>query len=253
MDIVLRLILLLAVSLACTGCTHTQLRSGHVNQAKTLTGIYEKQILDNLAMFVANNEALPFFAVPKVGSVDVTDAGALSASPLNGPAHTVLSLTSLSRNNKQGWTIDPVSDPTRLILMRCAYRRAIGMANPSDICVDCCEKQMMWKGTSDASVCCDCCAIRPLAIEVCSKRILHNPCEKVGSYCNTHIRVLPESYEDLTRLVLTILEYAVKTPTAPTYTTPGLMVVPEIDVPRGTGNLLDEAIRQRSRDTLFPQ
>ncbi len=111
---------LVTLALLSSVCTSTQLRYNHNSQAKSLTSIYEQQVLDNLAMFMKNEDALPFFAVPKAGSADVTDSGALSASPLNGPARTVLSLTSLSRNNKIGWTTTPVTDPAKITLMRCA-------------------------------------------------------------------------------------------------------------------------------------
>lgn len=205
-------ILLITLATISTGCSHTQLRYNHVNQAKSLTSIYEKQVLDNLAMFADNKEALPFFAVPSGGSATVNDAGALSASPLNGPVHTALSLSSLSRNSGGQWTFLPVTDPDKLRRMRCAYRRAVGMSNPNDVCTNCCTLEQAFKGKrpSDVTVCCDCCAARPLKIEIVGKRLAHRPCEKVGSYCGTHIRVCPESYDDFTLLVFKIMEYATK-------------------------------------------
>ena len=114
-----------------------------MNQAKSLTGIYERQVLDNLAMFSQNPDALPFFAIPKAGSAQVTDSGAISASPLNGPIHTALSLTSLSRGNAETWTLEPVSDPAKLRRMRCAYRRALGYSFKE--CNKCCQLQEDWE------------------------------------------------------------------------------------------------------------
>ncbi|MCG8652110.1 MAG: hypothetical protein MI861_19885 [Pirellulales bacterium] len=204
-------VLIVAVCLS-TGCTHTQLRYSHVNQAKTLSGIYEKQVLDNLAMFAGNKNALPFFAVPSSGSATVADSGALSVAPLNGPGHTTLSLSNLSRNTLGSWTMEPVSDPKKLELMRCAYRRAVGLSNPNDVCTNCCTIEHAFSGKDP---CCNCCTVRKLKFETCSKRLAHNPCEKVGSYCGTHVRVCPESYDDFTRLVLTILDYAINDPPAP--------------------------------------
>ncbi len=204
-----------------TGCTHTQLRYNHTRQARTLTGIYEKQVLDNLAMFRQNPNALPFFAVPKAGQAQVTDSGALSASPLNGPVHTTLSLQQLSRSNGGSWQIEPVSDPTKLKLMRCAYRRAIGLDNPNDLCTNCCDMQQDWVGVEKTpdnaqKVCCGCCRIRPLKMEE-GKKFLRSPCDKVGNYCGTHIRLCSDkcTQENFTQLVFTILDYAINDSAGP--------------------------------------
>lgn len=208
-----------------TGCNHVQLRYNQVQQAKTVTGLLERQVLDNLAMFVGNPEALPFMSIPDGGVSRVTDNGGISAGPLNGPAHTVLSLTAFSRSNYGSWTYDPVTDTKRLTRMRCAYRRAIGIMDPNDGCVDCCALEQAWQGkdSDDMSVCFDCCAIQPIRFEVCGKKLLRDPCEKVGSYCGTYIRVCPESYGDFTRLVLKIMEYASNDPAKKS-------TVPQMDV-----------------------
>lgn len=95
-------VFLLAVSLlAQTGCTHRQLRYDNVMQARTLTTIYEQQVLDNLAMFAQSPDSLPFFAVPGAGSASVTDTGSIAASPLNGPIRTIIGPLSLGRGNTQ--------------------------------------------------------------------------------------------------------------------------------------------------------
>lgn len=207
------------------GCTHTQLRYNHTSQAKSLTGIYESQVLDNLAMFKKNPNALPFFAVPKAGSAQVSDNGAISASPLNGPAHTVLSLSSLSRNNVGSWTLEPISDPSKLRRMQCAYRRALGYA--FDECNKCCQLQEDWenKERTGATVCCDPCKFSRVKIEECGKRFAHNPCERVGSYCGVHVRLCSDkcSQQAFTQLVLNILDYAVNEPAGP-YSKPKMEV-----------------------------
>ena len=50
------------------GCTHTQLRWNTVQQSRTLTDIYEQQVLNNLAMFVYDPNSLPFFSFPNAGA-----------------------------------------------------------------------------------------------------------------------------------------------------------------------------------------
>lgn len=188
-----------------------------MNQAKSLTGIYERQVLDNLAMFSQNPDALPFFAIPKAGSAQVTDSGAISASPLNGPIHTALSLTSLSRGNAETWTLEPVSDPAKLRRMRCAYRRALGYSFKE--CNKCCQLQEDWenKKRSGNVVCCEACKFRRVKVSTCSAALVHKPCEKVGSYCGTHIRLCDEpcSKDAFTQLVLDVLDYAVNAPAGP--------------------------------------
>jgi len=203
-------------SFFASGCAHMHLAYDHVRQASVLTSVHEKQVLDNLAMFLDNPEALPFYAMPGTGSAQVTDNGQLSASPLNGPTHTVLGPLALSRNNRLLMASTPVTDPAKLKRMRCAYRRAIGIGDGSDYCIDCCKVTREFFGTGDdATKCCDCCSIQPLMIERVSKRIAHKPCEKAGHYCGTYIRVCPESYADFTRLVMLIMDYAANSPKAP--------------------------------------
>ena len=200
------------LSLLTAGCTHTQLRFDHVHQAKTLTDIHERQVLNNLAMFVVNEEAVPYFAVPGAGSAQVADMGSIGVSTLNGRGHSVLGPLSLSRNNTQSWAANPITDPAKLKRMRCAYRRAIGINDGDYGCINCCKLEREFRGDATLDCCCDCCLIRKIDFDYCNKRLVHDPCEKVGHYCGTYIRVCPESYDDLAHLVLTILDYAVNNP-----------------------------------------
>ena len=189
------LALILAGLVLSTGCAHTHLRMNTVGQSTTLTTLYEKQVLNNLAMFASNPDALPFFALPGSGATAVTDGGSISAAPLNF-ASTLIGLGG-SRNTSNTWALAPVTDPDKLMRMRCAYQQAIG----------CCTH-----GVED---CCDPCAAQRLAIEICGKNLIHSPCEKVGHYCGTYVRVCPESYDAFTKLVLTILDYTVNEPPSP--------------------------------------
>jgi len=207
-----------AISFIASGCAHTNLAYDHINQARTLTNIHEKQVLDNLAMFLENPNALPFYAMPGTGSAQVTDNGSIGASTLNGPLRTVLGPLGLSRNNRLIWASTPVTDPIKLKRMRCAYRRALGHGDGSDRCIDCCELTKEWYASDEAEFakCCDCCSVRPLKIERVGKHLAHKRCEKTGHYCGTTIRVCPESSADLTRLVMLVMDYAANKPKAKT-------------------------------------
>ena len=80
--------LAVTTALVATGCTHVQLRKNTVRQARTLADLHQQQVVDNLAMFVYDHNALPYFAVPDSASSTLQDAGtgAVGASaPRAGP------------------------------------------------------------------------------------------------------------------------------------------------------------------------
>ena len=135
-------ILILGCSLS-SGCAHTHLRWNTVKQAQTLTDVYEKQVLDNLAMFACNPDALPYFAYPSQGSADVNDRGSLGI--VGDPRSSFFKQIDLdgTREMKGGWTLSPVTDANKLRRMQCAYQQAVGMVD--ETCKDCCklEKRLL--------------------------------------------------------------------------------------------------------------
>jgi hypothetical protein len=263
--------MLAAAAFVDGGCTSLQLRYSTVNQAGTLTEIYESQVLNNLAMFVENPYALPHFAAANSGTLSITDFGQLNSPSLNQFRQTV-GLEG-SRQAAEGWTLDPVRDPRRLTLMRCAYQRALGVA--PDHCPDCCELEKEWhlkpdllilaydrktnQAVPDPDTGRPVVALAPDGQPVFDKDgkltpsgeaavdedgFLHipqydcyAPCaitcgwfchgslkdvpptcrDAVGRFHKTYVWVLPEHRDELTRLTLTILDYAVSDrPTAQT-------------------------------------
>ena len=193
--------------LLATGCAHHRLAHDHVQQARTLTTINEQQVLDNLAMFMDNPNALPYFAIPGAGSAVVTDDGGIDLSTINGPGRSVLGPLDFNRNNRLTWATKPVTDPNRLLRMKCAYRRAIGLCDASDCCVNCSELL--------GHEAYDCCGIRRLKIERCSTPwVPGRRWEKIGRSNGTRIRVCPESYADFNRLVMKVMDFAVNDFTA---------------------------------------
>lgn len=74
-------ILIIHMSLIRTmGCTHNQLRRNTVNQMATVHDIQQQQVLDNLAMFVANRNAYPYYSVVSQGTSQLIDQGTLNVS-----------------------------------------------------------------------------------------------------------------------------------------------------------------------------
>lgn len=177
-------IILIAFSfMAQTGCTHRQLRYDNVMQARTLTTIYEQQVLDNLAMFSQSPDSLPFFAVPGTGSASVTDTGGIAAGPLNGPVRTVIGPLTLGRGNSQTWALIPITDPDKLERMQLLYQEAIASG---------------------------------IASKSTKKRGPVAECDLKGNYCGCSIRVCGNNRAAFTRLTLQIIDAAVNDPPAPT-------------------------------------
>jgi hypothetical protein len=213
------LILLLA-ALAGTGCTHLQLKRSTLNQISTVTDIEQKQVLDNLAMFVTNSNAMPFFSVPGTGTAGITDTvqgGGMVDFTRETLAGWGLSFGG-SRGIAENWTLGPINDPHKLHQMQCIYQIAIGAPNP---CADCCKvlgEQFPPRdtGTEKIDICDDHCRV-PRGPWFCvggKHDVLRGaPC--VGHCGDTYVWVPPSGMGELTYLTLAILEVAVFDPPPP--------------------------------------
>ncbi len=222
-----------------SGCTHTQLRWNTTHQAKSLTDIYEQQVLDNLAMFVHNPNSLPSFAYPNTGRSDVTDKGSIGSDTTwnrLGFATEVLKLSG-GRDLYETWGLTPVYDPRRLELMRCAYQHSLwcaGLCSTSSSCPNCdriqrtfylgdpsskyANDEQVANGFSDdlntfsnltgrISPAC----FLPVKWIVCGDRRCvpkGDKCLKKGHYCGTYVWLCEGGQDELTKLTITILDYA---------------------------------------------
>jgi hypothetical protein len=114
-----------------TGCTYRQLRYNTVNQMQTIHDLQQQQVLDNLAMFVGNRDAYPYYSVVTQGTCQLTDSGSLAITNGFGRSGLLFIYSSLginpmaSRQSMESWVINPVNDSVKLSLMRCVYRIAI--------------------------------------------------------------------------------------------------------------------------------
>ncbi len=191
----------------------------------TLGDIYTKQVMNNLALFITNPDALPFFAYPNQGTTAIQDQGSL-AGPGNTYANWVSTPLSLiaSRQATENWVLVPISDPAKLALMRCAYRQALSSCIPMvpaglSVCPNCSELRRDFYGPSNPATgersnedlpCLDsACWLR----WGCKHRVPKN-CDApyVGVYRGLYVWVPPAGRDMLTRLTLTILDYAVNDP-----------------------------------------
>jgi hypothetical protein len=227
--VISRLVTLLVLgSLACAGCTHAQLRRSTVGQSTTLSDIYTQQVLNNLAMFIRNPDALPFFAFPNQGTTQIQDTGNIGNLGYVAPnfVSDPFSLNA-SRQVSENWVLEPIRDPAKLALMRCAYRQAIATCigrnlNNDTTCPDCRALREDFYGAPGIAPgegqkhpdqpCLD----SPCwLVWGCKKHAYfpkQSPCHLVGSYCDLYVSVPPEGRDMLTRLTLAILDYAVNDP-----------------------------------------
>lgn len=231
----LMLLAIIGASGLLSGCAHTQLRWNTTHQSRTLTEIYEQQVLDNLAMFVHDPNSLPFFSTPSSGSSQVTDQGSVGSDltwrRAIGFDAGILKLFG-QRQMLESWSLSPVSDPRRLELMRCAYQEVVancGIGPAFDGCPSC-EKlrNRFYMGLSKGTK-----SLAEHSIETgkttptclsptcwlgcgCKKCVeVHGKCCKVGHYCGTYVWLLPGGQNELSKLTLITLDYALNQPASP--------------------------------------
>jgi hypothetical protein len=216
------------------GCAHSQLRWNTTHQAKSLTDIYEQQVLDNLAMFIHDPNSLPFFSTPSTGSSQVTDQGSMGSDltfkRAIGLDTGVLKLFG-QRSMLESWSLSPVSDPRRLELMRCAYQDVVascGIGSAIGACPDCeklrnkfhlgsakSQKSLIQHSQETGKTTPACLAPVCWFGFGCEKCVAsHGKCCKSGTYCGTYVWLLPNGQDELSKLTLVILDYALNQPAA---------------------------------------
>lgn len=220
--------LLGALILVTTGCMHIPLRNNTANQARTVSDLYQQQVLNNLAMFVDDSNSLPHFSYANQGSTGITDQGTLGLAPTWGAGFVFSTFTSPFTGQRTGFsnfTLTPVNDPRKLELMRCAYQKVVAGCcggEPSMLCPDCQTRfKIFYTGNPDGQ-------IRDSANGVvtsecigqscwfgfgCKKCVPRDcDCILVGQYCDTYVWVLPGGRDELAKLTLAILDYAQNNP-----------------------------------------
>ncbi len=221
----IRIVCVVVLLVGLTGCTHVQLRRNTIRQSATLTDIYEQQVLDNLAMFVHDQGALPFFAYPNSGGSDVSDS--LGGDWTLGFDRAGFASGGLGQNSgrdmSESWVLTPVYDPRRLELMRCVYKQVVADAGIRELdqTNDACEllqRQFYLGAVNGISVqefTQQTGRTTPASLNPCQwfgygsePPSGHGPCCRSGEYCGTHVWVLPGGREELSKLTMIILDYA---------------------------------------------
>lgn len=124
----MRSALIIGVLVACSlsGCAADRLRQRMINQGSTLPELQHQQVLDNLALFAVNPDALPWHVNIREGTSQVTDSASVGAAVDLGPPTETLPQIFGSRTAVAQWGGSPVIDTLELRLLRIAYRRAFG-------------------------------------------------------------------------------------------------------------------------------
>ena len=232
-----------------SGCTSVQLRKDTVSQATAVHDLVQQQVLDNLAMFVYNPNSMPYFSYANQGGAQVTDQANGSASagwgranlypttPISPAGFTgfipfpfLLSSIGLNagaqRSQQEAFTVTPVNDPRKLELMRCAYQLAVancGRGAVSGTCPDCQTRfKVFYTGDPNGDirqgangiVTSECLQSNCCWFHIGCKKCVPKQCSctPVGEYCGCYVWVCPEGQDQLTKLSLVILDYAMHEP-----------------------------------------
>jgi hypothetical protein len=209
-----------------TGCAATRaLQREAIHQSNTLSEIHQQQVLNNLAKFVCDPNALPDFAWPKEGTAQITDHCEGSGSLMWDAAGFMGAMLSsmFSRDKQDSWTLEPINDPRKLELMRCAYQRAVANCNsnngPSSFCPDCDAQTKTFYGADHGSNAMFKSATYDCITPGCCNWFAFGPkcrvpkcCCHVGHYCDTYVWILPGGEDQLSKLTLTILDFAMNDP-----------------------------------------
>jgi hypothetical protein len=101
-----------------------------IQHGSTLSDMQFQQVLDNLAMYSCNPDAMAWHVKITGGVVQLADQGAGGiASNLGGPGILAPS-GSLQRNVLGQWNIDPVIETEELELLQIAYNKALNPFDP---------------------------------------------------------------------------------------------------------------------------
>jgi hypothetical protein len=213
------------------GCTDVQLRKNTERQAWTVGEIQQQQVLDNLAMFVYDPNSLPSFSYPNQSGSNVTDSGNAGFTSgwsriTQGPqardfllGALGLSLTA-TRTAQEAFTLQPVNDPRRLELMRCAYQRAVatcGCGPESTSCPDCqAIFNKFYTGDPNGNIAEHArgtvtseCLKSPCWFHTGCKKCVPKHCPCIGHFGDVYVWVLPDGRDQLSKLTLAILDYAI--------------------------------------------
>jgi hypothetical protein len=221
-----------AVALLPTGCIHLPLRRNTVNQARIVSDIHQQQVVNNLAMFVYNPNSMPGFSYPTQGTNQITNSTTAGMTPGFGIptvgrhlGHVVFSAFGISLNQthqaNEAFTLVPINDPRKLELMRCAYQKAVASCRRgamSETCPDCQARfNAFYTGDPNGNIRDRAggtinteCMGEKCWFHVGCRHCLPRRCDclYVGEYCGVYVWIGPEGRDELAKLTIAILDFA---------------------------------------------
>jgi hypothetical protein len=140
---VTKVYLLFSLLIFSSGCMEHQLREKSMKLSKTTTDLLFIQVLDNIARTIDSPTEMPYFNMPASGTAQIQQQLSVIYTPqwaVSTAANSfafgkmIFNQQSAAFNPQQidqeSWQLSPVADPDRLILMHCAYLRAVGQPTP---------------------------------------------------------------------------------------------------------------------------
>lgn len=191
-------------AISLIGCAHIPLARNTRRQAKTLADIQQQQVLDNLAMFIADPGATPFYAIPTGGGTQVSQDGSTSVGLDWNP--TTLTGESLNMSAdmrlQENWNLDAINNPDKLQLMKCVYKYVL--RQPVDCtCADCYRDLSRFFGTGFCV-----CNTPQFWLGYGARCDVPKSAPYVGRYKGLYVWVLPGRSEQLSRVTMSILDIA---------------------------------------------
>lgn len=201
----LQVLVLILLTFSVSGCQHLQLQRRTLAQASTLTDIQYTEVLNNLAMFSANPDALPFFSSTNTGSSTNQQTGEISpslnwafiASAATFRFDRIIAGFRGSRTSIGQWNTVSVLNPDQLLLMRYAYQRTLGYGDEAaDV-----RLQEFYSARPDFML-----PMEPGWYCVGKRADVPRCAPYVGCYQGTYVWVKPGGENNLTLLTLAILD-----------------------------------------------
>ncbi len=120
---------LIFLLLTLCGCTHIKLQRNTIHQGSTVPEIQYQQVLDNLALFACDPNAMAWHVKVTGGVVQVADQGGAAVVPSNVRVPLLAPNLAFTRNVLGQWNVDTVIESDDLELLQIAYQKAV---NPAD-------------------------------------------------------------------------------------------------------------------------
>jgi hypothetical protein len=110
-----------------TGCVTQAVNKETINVAATVADLQQQEVLDNIARFEANANALPSMVQIQSGIIQVADTinptGKLTYQKI---VPTIEGDLGITRQWTANWTVNPVTDPSDLRRLRILFRNVTG-------------------------------------------------------------------------------------------------------------------------------